>query len=116
MKLIIAHLPNNSFDSARTALSELGVLRVTVSAVHTATTQSAISLRYRDTALETHLRSELKVECVTTGGQSPAVIDVLRGHAGSTGQVIVLDLELLHREDSQEPVFHDDPRLVAARQ
>ena len=34
MKLIIAHLPNDAFSPVRTALIDLGVLRVTVSEVH----------------------------------------------------------------------------------
>ena len=42
------------------------------------------------------------------------IINVLRGYAGSAGQVAVLELEELHQESSQEPVFSDDPRLEAA--
>ncbi len=33
MKMIIAHLPNDAFSPVRSALSDLGVLRVTVSEV-----------------------------------------------------------------------------------
>jgi nitrogen regulatory protein PII len=119
MKLIIAHLPSDAFSSVRTALIDLGVLRVTVSEVtvsevHTASSQSAITLRYRGAPLHSHLRPELRLECVATDGQSPMIINVLRGYAGSAGQVAVLELEELHQESSQEPVFSDDPRLEAA--
>jgi len=34
MKLIVARLPNDAFSPVRTALIDLGVLRVTVSEVH----------------------------------------------------------------------------------
>ncbi len=114
MKLIIAHLPNDAFSPVQTALSDLGVLRVTVSEVHTASSQSAITLRYRGAPLHSHLRPELRLECVATDGQSPMIINVLRGYAGSAGQVAVLELEELHQETSPEPVFSDDPRLETA--
>jgi len=114
MKLIIAHLPNDAFSPVRTELSDLGVLRVTVSEVHTASPRSAITLRYRGAPLHSDLRPELRLECVATDGQSPMIINVLRGYAGSAGQVAVLELEELHQESSQEPVFSDDPRLEAA--
>ncbi len=121
MKLIIAHLPNDAFPAVGTALSDLGVLRVTVSEVHTAslrpeTTLShhAAPLHYRRAPLHRHLRSELRLECVATEGQSPMIINVLRGYAGSAGQVAVLELEELHQVFSQEPVFSDDPRREAA--
>ncbi len=42
------------------------------------------------------------------------IINVLRGYAGSVGRVAVLELEELHQQSSQEPVFSDDPRLEAA--
>lgn len=34
MKLIVAHLPNDAFESVRTGLLDLGVLRMTISQVH----------------------------------------------------------------------------------
>jgi nitrogen regulatory protein PII len=114
MKLIIAHLPNDAFSPARTALNDLGVLRVTVSEVHTASSQSAITLRYRGAPLHSHLRPELRLECVATDGQSPTIINVLRGYAGSAGQVAVLELEELHQAAPEEPIFTDDPRLEPA--
>lgn len=114
MKLIIANLPNDAFAPVRTALSDIGVLRVTVSEVHTTSSQPATTLRHRKALLHRHLRPELRLECVATDGQSPLIIKVLRDHAGSAGQVAVLELEELYRVFSQEPVFSDDPRLEAA--
>lgn len=112
MKLIIAHLPNDAFSSVRADLMDLGVLRVTVSEVHTASPQSAITLRYRGAPLHSELRPELRLECAATDEQSPVIINVLRGHAGSAGQVAVL--EELHQAAPEEPVFCDDPRLEPA--
>jgi len=114
MKLIIANLPNDAFSPVRTALNDLGVLRVTVSEVHTASSQSAITLRHREALLHRHLRPELRLECVASDRQSPMIVNVLRGYAGSAGQVAVLEIEELHQVFSQEPVFSDDPRLEAA--
>jgi len=111
MKLLIAHLPADAFVSARTELADLGVLRVTVSEVHSTSARPTITLRYRGAPLKTELRAELRLECVSTEGQAPAIIDILREHAGRTGQVAVIDIEELHRPCSDEPAFAADPRL-----
>ena len=102
MKLIIAHLPTDVFEPVRMHLGDLGVLRLTISEVHVASGQSTITLRYRGSTLETHLEAGLRLECVATDGQAPGVINVLRGHAGSAGQVAMLDLEELHQQSSED--------------
>jgi len=102
VKLIIAHLPNDALEPVRTELIDLGVLSMRISASHSTSAQQAITLQYRGASLKTHLRAELRLECVAADGQSTAVIDVLRWYAGSTGQVAVLELEELHQEQSIE--------------
>ena len=114
MKLIIAHVPNDAFEPLRAELIDLGVLRMTVSEVHSTSARSATALRYRGAPLTTHLRAELRIECVATETQSPAVIDVLRTNAICAGQIAMLDLEELHQQSSAEVAFSDDPRLDAA--
>ena len=114
MKMIIAHLPNGTFEAARTELNDLGVLRITMSEVHSTSAQPAITLRYRGAIVKTHLRAELRLECVATNGQSPAVIDVLCGLAGPYGQVAALDIEDLHPHWQQDDLFCEDPRRDAA--
>jgi len=114
MKLIIAHVPNNAFEPVRAELIDLGVLRMTVSEVHSTSARSAIALRYRGAPLTTHLRAELRIECVATNGRSPAVIAVLCGLAGPDGQVAALDIEDLHPHWPQDDLFCEDPRREAA--
>jgi len=114
MKLIIAHVPNDAFEPVRAELIDLGVLRMTVAEVHSTSARSAIALRYRGAPLATHLRAELRIECVATETQSPAVIDVLRANAGCAGQIAVLGLEELHQKSSAQEAFSDDRRLDAA--
>ena len=114
MKLIIAHVPNDAFQQVRAELIDLGVLRMTVAEVHSTSARSAIALRYRGAPLATHLRAELRIECLATETQSLAVIDVLRANAGCAGQIAVLGLEELHQESSAEVAFSDDRRLDAA--
>jgi len=118
MKLIIAHLPNDAFESVRTELLDLGVPRMTVTEVHSSGPQSATMLRSRGVTLRTHLRPELRLECVAPADQTLAVVNVLRGHAstrwGLGGRVTVLDLEGLHEDSSEPHSFPDDPRLDAA--
>ena len=53
MKLIIAHLPNDAFEPARTELADLGVSRITISEVHSTSMLPAVTLRYRGAALQT---------------------------------------------------------------
>jgi nitrogen regulatory protein PII len=110
MKLIIAHIPNDAFDAVRAELLDLGVLRVTISEVHSSGPRSAKTLQYRGATLRTELQSELRLECVSGDGQSTAIVCVLRGHADQVG---VIDLEQLH-DSAEDQVFADDPRLDTA--
>ena len=118
MKLIIAHLPNDALEALRTKLFDLGVLRTTISEVHSSGPRSARTLRYRGAAMRTHLRPELRLECVATAAQAPAVVSLLRGHASSTwgfgGSVAVLELEELHEASLSDDAFPADPRRDAA--
>lgn len=118
MKLIIAHLPNDALESVRTELLDLGVLRITISQVHSSGPQSAMTLHARGAVLHTQLRSELRMECVVAAEQTPAVVNVLRGHAstrwGLGGRVAVLDLEEIHQDSPEERIFADDHRLDTA--
>lgn len=117
MKLIIAHIPNDAFEPVRAELLDLGVLRMTISVVHSSGPQSARTLRYRGATLQTELRSELRLECVAGAAQSPAVVNVLRGYAdagaGHSGQVAVIDVEELHGS-AEDRIFPEDPRLDTA--
>ncbi len=114
MKLIMAHLPNDAFERARTQLADLGVLRLTVSEVRSTSALPAVTLQYRGASLETHLRAELRLECVAAERQAPAVVNVLRACAGRYGQVLVLDIEELHQSPLQEATLASDPRLEPA--
>ncbi len=114
MKLIIAHLPSDVLEPVRTALIDLGVLSMRISASHGTSAQQPITLQYRGAPLETHLRAELRLECVVADRQSTGVIDVLRWYTRSTGQVAVLDIEELHQQQSIEHAVADDPHLGAA--
>lgn len=118
MKLIIAHLPTQAFDSVRTELLGLGVSRLTISEVHSSGPGSAATLQYRGAPLPTKLRPELKLECLTTAEQSAAVVNVMRGYAGARrglgGHVAVLDVEEIHEVSFDDEIFLDDPRLDTA--
>ncbi len=117
MKLIIAYLPTEAFERARTELLDVGVTRTTISEVRSSGPWSLTSLSYRGAALDVHLRSELRLECLAGDEQSPAVVDVLRGHAshaGLAGRVAVLDLEELHVGWTEDAITPGDPRFDMA--
>lgn len=111
MKLIIAHLPSDEWESVRTELLDLGVLRTTISQVHSSGPQSDRTLHdLRGAEIHTHLRAELRLELVAAAEQAPAIVELLRGHVGTRwgldGRVAVLDIEGLHRS-SQADLFDD---------
>ena len=115
MKLIIAYLPTEAFEQARTALLDVGVTRTTISEVRSSGPSASKTLHYRGAALETNLRSELRLECLADAEQSSAVVDVLRGHAtqaGLAGRVAVLDLEELHVCRSENAVRPPTPASI----
>ena len=115
MKMIIAHLPNSAFETLRTELGDLGVLRMAISQVYSTSPRPSVTPRYRGTPVRTHLRAKMRLECVVTEGQSSAIINVLHGHVGQYGQIAVLDVEELHQQEwAEEDVFGDDPRLDTA--
>lgn len=64
--------------------------------------------------MHTYLRSEFRLECVASDGQSPPVVHLLHALAGVNGQVAVLDLERLHQGCADERVFQAGSRLRVA--
>lgn len=115
MKLIIAYLPNDAFEPVRTALLDLGVQTTTISDVRSSGLQPAKTLRYRGTTVITHLKAEMRLECLVTVQQAPAVIDALRTHAIRdgvlAGRVAALDLDDLHQAAPEDEALLDAPRL-----
>jgi len=120
MNLIIAHVPNDSFDLVRSELHEIGVGTTTISEVHVSGPQSTRTLRYRRATLQTHLQPALKLECVASDEQSPAIVDLLRRYtvgAGTGAQwVAVLELNALYEAAVEDDAFPNDPWLVSALQ
>ena len=120
MKLIIAHLAHDAYDSVRGELRDLGVHQTTISEVRVSDPGTAVTLRYRGATMQTHLRPCLKLECVVGDEQSPSVVRVLRRHMseGETvpSRVAVLDLEELYEAAAKDELFPDDPRLDTALQ
>jgi nitrogen regulatory protein PII len=110
MKLIITHLPTEACMAARTELADLGILRLTMCEVHSTSTLPAVTLHYRGAPVTTHLRAEVRLECVAGEGQAPAIVHALRKHAGRSGEVAVIEIEQLHQPSSDEELFQADPR------
>lgn len=108
MKMIIAHLPNDAIETIRTELDGLGVPRMALAEVFSTSPRPPLTLRYRGAAMQTHLRAEMRFECVATDEQATAVIDLLRDHVGPYGQIAMLDLEELHQQRSGS--YSEDPR------
>lgn len=116
MRLIIANLPNEAFEAVRTELSRLGVLRMTIAQVYGTSPRAPATLRYRGAPLPSHLRAEVRLECVVADEDSSELIAVLRGRMGPYGQVAVLEVRELHEAQRLDAnAYLDDPRLDIAR-
>jgi nitrogen regulatory protein PII len=93
MKLIVAHLPHDALQTVRTELLDLGVGRITVSAVRTTDAGSQRTLSYRGATMHVEMRSELRLECAAPPVIVPAVLALLREYGD---QIALIDLEHHH--------------------
>lgn len=90
MKLIVAHLPHDALQTVRTELLDLGVGRITISAVRTTDAGSERTLRYRGATMRVQMKSELRLECAAPAVIVAAVVAALQAHGD---HIAVIDLD-----------------------
>jgi len=97
MKMVVAYIRHEAFDSIRQELLDRGFPSLTVSEVKGSGRQKGITEHYRGADLTVHLRPKVKLECVIEDKDVALVKDVIVTHArtGSVGdgKLFVLPVE-----------------------
>ena len=86
MKMVVAYIRHESFESIRTELLGLGFPSLSVSEVKGSGRQKGITERYRGAELTNYLRPKIKIECVVGDGDVQTIVDTILKHA-RTGDV-----------------------------
>ena len=97
MKMVVAYIRHEAFESIREELLEAGFPSLSISEVKGSGRQKGITEQYRGSSLVIHLRPKLKIECVVEDGDVAVITDSILRHArtGSVGdgKIFVLPVE-----------------------
>ena len=97
MKMVVAYIRHEAFDSIRQELLDKGFPSLTVTEVKGSGRQKGITEHYRGADLTVHLRPKVKLECVVEDKDVAVVREVIVTHArtGSVGdgKLFVLPVE-----------------------
>ena len=97
MKMIIAYTRHESFEPIRQELLEAGFPSISISEVKGSGRQRGVTQHYRGSAIPTHLRPKLRIECVVESTDAATVTEVILRHARTgeigDGKIFVLPVE-----------------------
>lgn len=101
MKYLICIIQPGKLDAVREALDGLGITGMTVSEVQGYGRQHGKTEIYRGAEYEVHFLPKVKVEIAIDAAQEAAVIEAIKGAAGTgrigDGKIFSLDLEAAMR-------------------
>ena len=101
MKMVIAYIRHEAFESIRADLLEAGFPSITITEVKGSGRQKAITEHYRGSALAVHLRPKLKLEVVVETKDVGVITETILRHArtGSVGdgKIFLLPVEDANR-------------------
>jgi nitrogen regulatory protein PII len=101
MQMVVAYVRHEAFEPIRMDLLELGFPSLSITEVKGSGRQKAITESYRGTTLANYLRPKLKIECVVTDRDVPAVVDTILRHARTRrvgdGKLFLLPVEQAYR-------------------
>ncbi len=101
MKMVVAYIRHEAFEPIRTELLDLGFPSITITEVKGSGRQKGITEHYRGATLTNYLRPKIKIECVVSDGDVPAVVETVLKFArtGSVGdgKVFILNVEESYR-------------------
>lgn len=116
MKLVQAYIRHESFEPIRSELLTLGFPSLSISEVKGSGRQKGVTERYRGSELTNYLRPKVKLECVVSDRDVPAIVDTILKHARTgevgDGKVFVLPVEAAHRVrtgESGEDILQSHP-------
>jgi len=97
MKMIVAYVRPESFESIRKELLEQGFPSLSVSEVRGSGRQKGVVEHYRGSELEINLRPKIRIECVVEDGDTAVVTETMLRHARSgkvgDGKIFTLPVE-----------------------
>lgn len=87
MKMVIAYIRHEAFESIRQDLLEAGFPSLTITEVKGSGRQKGVTEHYRGSEIVMHLRPKLKIECVVDDSAVGVVTETILRHArtGSVG-------------------------------
>ena len=101
MKMVVAYIRHEAFESIRTELLEQGFPSLSIAEVKGSGRQKGVTESYRGSALTNYLRPKVKIECVVSDGDVQTIVDTVLKHArtGSIGdgKIFVLPVEQAYR-------------------
>lgn len=101
MKMVVAYIRHEAFESIRTELLDRGFPSLTVTEVKGSGRQRGVTEVYRGAKLTSHLRPKLKLECVVADTDVETIVDVVLKHARTgavgDGKLFVLPVEQVYR-------------------
>jgi nitrogen regulatory protein PII len=123
MRMVVAYIRHEAFEPIRTELLDIGFPSLSISEVKGSGRQKGITETYRGTSLTNYLRPKVKIECVVSDRDVPAIVDTIlkyaRTGAVGDGKVFVLPVEQSYRirtgESGEETLqTHPDPEASTA--
>jgi nitrogen regulatory protein PII len=99
MKMVVAYIRHEAFESIREDLLDKGFPSLSIAEVKGSGRQKGITEHYRGSSIAIHLRPKLKLECVVEDGDAPVIVETILKHA-RTGQVGDGKIFLLPVEDA----------------
>jgi nitrogen regulatory protein PII len=122
MKMIVAYVRHESFEPIRQELLEAGFPSISISEVKGSGRQRGVTQHYRGSAIPTHLRPKLRIECVVESTDAATVTEVILRHARTgevgDGKIFVLPVEeaiRIRTGEAGETVLqaHEDAEIPA---
>ena len=93
MKMVVAYIERESFDSIREELLGLGFLSISAWDASGSVPEPTVSGTYRGTAIENHLRPKTRLECVVGDEHVETVMETVLKLAGERRFLFVLPVE-----------------------
>ena len=121
MKMVVAYIRHEAFESIRTELLALGFPSLSITEVKGSGRQKGITEHYRGSELTNYLRPKVKIECVVEDKDVQTIVDTTLRHARSgnigDGKVFVMPVEEAYRirtGESGEETLQAHPDAAAA--
>lgn len=98
MKLVVAYIDGAEFEPFREDMLGLGIPTLSVADAGGSLPDSTVAGTYRGTAIESHMRPKVRMECVVSDELVSTVIETVLKHEGKGAFTFVVGVEQAHPE------------------